>query len=77
MSNFKVKPYVREEYKVRVIDGIAQGQGGKVGRMLGFVSQFNTADLPDASKLPDGVLAYDLTDSKLKIVIAGAWVDAA
>lgn len=77
MSNFKVEPFVREEYKVRVIDGVAQGQGGKIGKTLGIVSQFATVDLPDASKLPDGVLAYDLTVSKLKIVIAGAWVNAA
>lgn len=77
MSDYIVKPFVREEYKVRVIDGVAQGQGGKIGKTLGIISQYATADLPDASKLPDGVLAYDLTASKLKITIAGAWVDAA
>jgi hypothetical protein len=74
MSNFKEKPFVREEVDVQVIGGVARGQGGKGGRSLGLISLKATTDLPDASKLPDGSLVYDLTAAKLKIVVAGTWV---
>lgn len=74
MSNFKEQPSVRPEVDVKIIGNVAQAVGGTSGRTFGLIPVKATVDLPDASKLPDGSLAYDLTASKLKIVIAGAWV---
>jgi len=73
MSENKVKPQVRDESKVRQVDGLARG-GVKVGgKSVGIVSTY--AVLPAASGVEDGLLAYDLAAGKLQITVSGAWVD--
>lgn len=74
MSDFKVNPQVRPERKVKQFDGVAQGTGGLSGSSSGLVGLYATADLPAASDLPNGCLAFDTTVTGLKITISGSWV---
>jgi hypothetical protein len=73
----KFKPQVRDESKVRVVEGLARGGHGLSGKSIGVVSMYATADLPVASGLEDGLLAFDTTKAKLQITVSGSWVDAA
>lgn len=74
MSTSKVKPQVRPEQKVKLFDGLAQGEGGVASRVSGLVPLYATADLPSAAGLPDGVLVIDTTTNGLKYSVSGAWV---
>lgn len=77
MSNFFSKQQVRPETNVRQINGLARAVGGKASKVQGLVSFYAAADLPSASGVEDGVLAYNLTTSKLQITVSGAWADVA
>jgi len=77
MSNFETKQQVRPESNIRQVNGLARGVGGKGSKTVGLVSTYATADLPDATDLECGILAYNLTTSKLQITISGSWTDVA
>lgn len=77
MSTNKVKQQVRPSTKVRKINKIAQADTGRFSRSEGLISFYATVDLPVATKLPDGFLAFDSTVAKLKITSGGVWVLAA
>jgi len=74
MSSSKVKQQVRPEQKVLKVNKLAQAYTGRSGKNEGIISFYATADLPAAANLPNGILAYDTTVSKLKITSGGAWV---
>ena len=74
MSTSKAKPQVRPEQKVRLFDSLAQGLGGIASRGAGLLPLFATADLPDATHLPDGVCVIDTDVNKIKYVQSGSWV---
>ena len=75
MSNFEVKQQVRPESNIRQVNGLARGVGGKGSMTVGLVSLYANADMPDASDLEDGILAFNTTSGKLQIVVSGAWAD--
>lgn len=74
MSTSKVKQQVRPEQKVRKINKVAQGEHGLGKKSDGLVPFYATADLPSASGLPDGCLAFDISAVALKMTASGSWV---
>lgn len=77
MSNSKVKQQVRPEQDVKIINKLPHGESGLSRKLTGIVPLYATADLPDASKLPDGVLCIDSTLNKVMFTKNGAWVACA
>ncbi len=74
MSTSKVKPQVRPEQKVKLFDGLAQGEAGVAHRVSGLLPLYATADLPSAAGLPDGVCVIDTDVNKIKYTQSGSWV---
>jgi len=75
MSDSKQKQMVRPEVNVRVVGEHAQAESGISRRLGGLVSIYaTTAAMPDATKLPDGIIAIDEQVNKLKYTKNGAWV---
>ena len=77
MSTNQVKQQVRPEAKVKVINGNMQATGGISRKAVGVVGLYETADLPSASGVGCGVLAYNITTNKLQITVSGTWTDVA
>ena len=71
------KPLIKECTKVKLVDGNMVGATGLSGKVTGTIKVLATVDFPVASSLPEGTLMFDSTAGKLKIIVAGAWVDAA
>lgn len=72
----KVKQQVRPEQQVKLINKLAVGLGGIPSKTTGVLPLFETADLPDAEKLPDGVVVIDVTENKIKFIKDKAWQTA-
>jgi hypothetical protein len=70
----KVKQSVRPESNVKLINNIAVGLGGLPKNSVGLLPLVETVNLPEAAKLPDGVLVIDITENRLKFVKDGEWV---
>jgi len=68
---------VRPESTVRKIKGVVQAEGGIQSKATGLILVAATADLPDPAKLPEGSTVFDSTESKMKIVVAGAYISSA
>lgn len=74
MSSNKVKQQVRPVQKVIKVNKLPQAHTGRSRKNDGVIPFYATADLPVATNLPNGILAFDTTAAKLKITSGGSWV---